>query len=65
MKTYYSVKKANWGSDRPATYWFKTLEEAKKFAEQDYTENVVAHTYKKQSTIDEIEEIIASQFAEF
>lgn len=60
-KTFYSVKFAVIGGDRPSTMWFDNLEEAKKFAAHDYRDNPVTHTYSNPKKIADIEEIISEQ----
>lgn len=60
-KTFYSVEFAVWGADSTSTMWFDNLEEAKKFANHNYRDNPVRHTYSNPEKIAEIESIISEQ----
>lgn len=54
----YSVSYSVLGNDRKEIAWFDSLEMAKKFASQDYTDRVVTHYYNDSDTISEILESI-------
>lgn len=62
-KTFYSVKFAVWGSSFCSTKWFDDRAEAYAFADQDYHDKPVAHTYRNATSIAQIEQIIAEQKA--
>ena len=61
MRTYYSVDKKCLGRDGIIRCWFRDLAEAKEFARQDYTDNVVVHNVRNQDYVDSIEGHIAYQ----
>lgn len=50
-KTFYSVVYAVWGSGFRRRAWFDDYAKAKAFAEKDYTDNVVQHSYTKKDSI--------------
>ena len=60
-KTFWSVKFAVWGSDRLHERWFESKEKAKSFANKDYCDNPVRHTFTNPQKISEIEEVIEMQ----
>lgn len=41
--TFYSVRYATWGADRPSEAWFDDLEKARRFADRDYSDGVKVH----------------------
>ena len=61
-KVFYSVKynELGWCKNNH-TMWFDNLAEAKKFAEADYRDNPVKHTYTSETTIETIERLIELQ----
>ena len=55
---FYSVKYRNWGADAPGVAWFDDKEEAEKFANQDYRDDVVTHRASNPETIKEYENLV-------
>lgn len=47
--TLWSVEYRTWGMNGTARYWFRTYEEAKEFAKQDYTDIPVKHTFTEEN----------------
>lgn len=64
-KTFYSVVYAVWGSDFRRHAWFDDYAKAKAFAEEDYTDNVVQHSYTKKDSIKKAKERVAATLLEF
>lgn len=64
-KTFYSVVYAVWGSDFRRYAWFDDYAKAKAFAEEDYTDNVVQHSYTKKDSIKKAKERVAATLFEF
>ena len=60
-KVFYSVKYSGFGFDRPRTMLFDNLEEAKRFANNDYRDKPVKHVYTSEKTIEMVEQIIKLQ----
>ena len=50
-KTFYSVKYAIWGADHTSTAWFDNKTDADRFANHDYRDNPIAHTYSRPESI--------------
>lgn len=63
-KTFYSVVYAVWGSGFCRQAWFDDYAKAKAFAEEDYTDVVVQHTYTKGKSIKIAEERVAATLSE-
>ena len=63
-KTFYSVVYAVWGSGFSRHAWFDDYAKAKAFAEEDYTDNVVQHSYTKEKSIKIAEERVAATLSE-
>lgn len=63
-KTFYSVVYAVWGSGFCRQAWFDDYAKAKAFAEEDYTDDVVQHTYTKVKSIKLAEERVAATLFE-
>ena len=59
-KTFYSVNYSTWGSSSTSTKWFDSLDAAKAFATEDYTDEPVAHRCSKPETIKRYEALVAS-----
>lgn len=55
-KTFWSVEYRNWGADSASVRWFDDRDEAYKFANNDYRDKPVAHTYSNPDKIAEAEE---------
>jgi len=64
-KTYYSVVYRSWGADRANEAWFDDKKEAEKFADRDYSDNVVTHNVSKLETIEKYDELVAMTAYEF
>lgn len=62
-KTFYSVNYAIWGRSGISTKWFDNRDQAYAFADHDYRDKPVAHTYRNAASIANIEGIIAEQAA--
>ena len=60
-KTFWSVKYTGIGYNGTSTKWFDNLEDAIEFANEDYRDNPVNHTYSNSAKIKEIERIIEMQ----
>ena len=43
--TFWTVKYAVWGAERPSVAWFKSYENAKTFSRADYRDNPVKRTF--------------------
>lgn len=63
-KTFYSVAYAAWGSGFRHQAWFDNYAKAKAFAEEDYSDNVVQHTYTKKDSIKSAEQLVAATLSE-
>lgn len=63
-KTFYSVVYSVWGSGFRRQAWFDDYAKAKVFAEEDYTDNVVQHTYAKKDSIKSAEQLVAATLSE-
>lgn len=57
-KTFYSVNYAVWGADNLRTIWFDDLTDAKRFANHDYRDGVVTHTYSNPGKIADAERLV-------
>ena len=57
-KTYYSVQYGIWGANKPGTAWFDNKEEADRFAAHDYRDDPVRHTYSREDSIRDAEELV-------
>lgn len=64
-KTFYSVVYAVWGSGFCRQAWFDDYAKAKAFAEEDYRDDVVQHSYTKEESFKSAEERVASTLSEF
>jgi len=57
-KTYYSVQYGIWGANKPGIAWFDSKEEADRFASHDYRDDPVRHTYSREDSIRDAEELV-------
>lgn len=48
-KVYWSVKMSVWGAINPVHYYFRSKENAEKFAERDYCDKPKKHTVKPET----------------
>jgi hypothetical protein len=63
-KTFYSVVYAVWGSGFCREAWFDDYANAKAFSEEDYSDDVVQHSYTKEKSIKSAEERVAATLSE-
>jgi hypothetical protein len=66
MKTFYSVERNEVTWSQPRTFWFDSLEKAKKFsAGIEFTGNVIVHNFTDEEKIATAEEHINYQFMDW